>query len=449
MHLQLENIRIHYNLYNSPKNDTDYLILFHGLGLDLTIWEAIIPELQEYYHVVTFDIRGHGETVGPSDQITWDVLLEDLNSLITALSIHSFHVIGHGFGGNLAIKYMEKYPKMVKKLILISVYMYFPKAIIKSEIGRRKAHVTNGKLSQLSKNVIQQFCHNLTPDKEILFTNAYDKVDQNSYFHLLQMLIETVSLDDLRKIDKEVLLIQGEEDPLFPIQQTNLYQNFLANSASYIMPNSSNLVPLDNPSSFITLVSHFIKKGISKSFTSILKQEFTDTFDHLVSQSINTLEINIINGFSVKSKGIVIEDKWNQRKAKNLLAYLAYHNPSTREELIDEFWRESDLISAKNNLRVALNHLKRILQNHNLESHLEIRRENICLVGDISFDLSELLQSLHMCEAETNLIRKKSFFHELLRSYNERIVIDLYDDWLINIEQEIEVRLQNISRSLQ
>ncbi|WP_047981843.1 alpha/beta hydrolase [Ornithinibacillus contaminans] len=448
MHLQLENIRIHYQLYNSPKNNADYVVLIHGLGLDLTIWEPIIPMLQESYHVVTFDIRGHGRTTGPTDQLSWDVLVDDVRALVTALSIPSFHIIGYGFGGNLAIQYIEQYPENVKKLILTSVYMYFPKMITKSEVDKRKTLLTNGKMSELAKNLIHQICYYITPDKEILLTKAYEKIDKDTYFRLFHMLAETVSLEDLSGIEKEVLLIQGEKDPLFPLQQTNLYQSFLKNAASYIMPNASNLVPLDNPTSFITLVINFIKEGISTSFTSVMAQEFTDTIDNLYTNSFTTLEINIIDGFRVKILGEVIEDKWNQRKAKNLLAYLAYHNPATREELIDEFWRENDLNSAKNNLRVALNHLKRILQNHNLDSHLQINREHICLVGDISFDLANYMDRLNMCEAETNLLRKKSLYEDLMKTYKDRIFIDLYDDWLSNIQQEIEVRLHHIVMSI-
>jgi pimeloyl-ACP methyl ester carboxylesterase len=449
MHLKLEKININYTLYNSPKKNTDYIVLIHGLGLDSSMWEPLIPSLQDHYHILTFDMRGHGATVGQTDHITWDLLIEDFYSLTSKLQLSEFHLAGLGFGGNLAVKFNEKYPEKVKKIILTSTYMYFPENITKKELQKRKKLVTDGNMSELSKNMIHQIVHNLTPELELLLWKAYGKVEQKTYFNLLKMLAETVSLEDLRNIDKEVLLIQGDKDPLFPIQQTNLYQSYLKDSVSYIVPNSSNLVPLDNPSSFSTLVGHFIKEGNNGNFNTIMEQEFTNNIEDLLSNSFETLEINIINGFSVKYQGVEVEGKWNQRKAKNLLAYLAYHNPSTREDLIEEFWGENDLSSAQNNLRVSLNHLKRILREHHLESHLQIERDHISLSGDISFDLFNYMHLLQVCSAEINPLRKRALYEELIHLYQERMFLDMYDEWLLSIQQEIDARIYTLTRSIE
>jgi pimeloyl-ACP methyl ester carboxylesterase len=445
MQLKLKKIDIHYKLYNSPKDNTDYLILIHGLGLDLTMWERLIPCLQEHFNILSFDIRGHGTTKAETSNITWDTLVEDFHSLITTLHIPKFHIAGLGFGGNLGIKFLEKYPEKVDKIILTSVYMYFPKQLTEMEIQKRKQLITDGKMSELAKNMIHQISYNLTPEKELLLTKAYEKVDQTTYFNFFEMLARTVSLEDLRTINNEVLLIQGDKDPLFPIQQTNLYQINLEKSLSYVVPNSSNLVPLDSPHTFCTLVGNFIKEGISHNFNSVIEQEFVNKIDELLSKSFNTLEISIINGFSVKYKGKNITDKWNQRKAKNLLAYLAYHNTTTREALINEFWGESDLVSAKNNLRVALNHLKSILQHHELECYLKIDRENISLVGDISFDLTNYMQLLYVYRAEKDPATKKALFNELIHDYRDRMFVGFYDDWLFTIQEEIDRQFLTIT----
>lgn len=448
--MEVNDIQIHYQLYNSQKANSEYIIFFHGLGLDLTIWDAIIPYLKEHYNIITFDMRGHGKTKADTSNITWDVLITDLNEFITALNIPKFHAVGLGFGGNLALKYLERYPKKIEKIILTSVYMYFPKHIAERELQKRKQLVSNGKMSDFSTSMIHQICYNLTPKNELLLQKAYNRTDQETYFKLFEMLVKTVSIDELNNIDREVLLIQGEKDPLYPIQQTNLYQTYLnkSTSYSYAVPYSSNLVPLDSPYIFATLILNFLKQGASNSITAIIEQELLNTLDDLLSNSFNTLEINIINGFSVKFRGSDITDKWNQRKAKNLLAYLAYHKHSTREALINEFWGESDLDSAKNSLRVALNHLKSILQHHGLNCYLRIKRENISLVGDISFDLTNYMQLLYACETETDWNRKKSLYNELVIQYKERMFIDFYDDWLFRIQEEIDEQLDKIAQSI-
>lgn len=448
MQMELDTTRIHYKFYNSPKRQAETIVFIHGLGLDLTMWDSIIPCLQEHFHILTFDIRGHGETSPDGANITWDMLVNDLNSLVSKLGIFKFHLVGLGFGGNLAIKYLDRYPEKVSKLILTSVYMYFPEDATKKELAKRKQLVTDGRMTELSKNMIHQICYNLTPKRELLLTKAYNKVDYETYFHLFELLSNTVSVEELRKIDCEVLLIQGDRDPLFPIQQTNLYQTYLKNSISYVVPNSSNIVPLDNPYTYGKVIGHFIEKGISSSFTAILEQLLTKNIHDFHPTPFRTLEIKIMNGFTIMYKGQEIEDKWNQRKAKNILAYLAYHNPSTRDELINAFWGESDLVSAKNSLRVSLNHLKKILRAHELDHFLQIDRENISLVGDISLDLSDYIRSLHICLRETDGKRKKALFEELVSQYKERMFIDLYDDWLLEVQMEMDTLIAAISENV-
>ncbi|WP_010097282.1 alpha/beta hydrolase [Ornithinibacillus scapharcae] len=448
MQMELDTIRIHYKLYNSPKQNTETIVLIHGLGLDLTIWESIIPCLQDHFHILTFDIRGHGETSHGEMNITWDLLVNDFYSLVSNLNISKFHLVGLGFGGNLAIKFLAKYPKMVSKLILTSIYMYFPEDSTRKEIAKRKQLVTNGDMTELTKNLVHRICYNLTPKRELLLTRAFNKINPNTYFHLFELLSKTVSVEELEKIDCEVLLIQGDRDPLYPIQQTNIYQTYLKNSVSYVVPNSSNVVPVDNPYTYGMIVGHFIEKGISSSFISILEQVLTKNIHDFQPTPFRTLEIKIMNGFTVTYKGQEIEDKWNQRKAKNILAYLAYHNPSTRDELINAFWGESDLVSAKNNLRVSLNHLKKILSDHDLDDFLHIERENISLTGDISLDLSDYIRSLRICLKENDLKRKIALYEELIPKYKERMFIDLYDDWLLEVQLEIEGLIHTISESI-
>lgn len=449
MQMELDTIRIHYKLYNSPKQHTEYIVFIHGLGLDLTIWEPIIPCLQDHFHILTYDLRGHGETSLDDTNINWDVLINDLHSLVSKLGISKFHLLGLGFGGNLAIKYLKQFPEKVSRLILTSVYMYFPEDTTNKEIAKRKHLVSHGNMIQLSKNLIHQICFNLTPKRELLLTKAYNKVDLKTYFHLLELLSKTVSVEELQEIDQEVLLLQGDRDPLFPVQQTNLYQTYLKNSVSYIVPNSSNIVSLDNPYFYGMIVGHFIEKGISSSFTTILEELLTKKILDSHPTPHRTLGIKIMNGFRVTYKGQEIEDKWNQRKAKNILAYLAYHNPCTREELINAFWGESDLVSAKNSLRVALNHLKNILSDHDLENFLHIERENISLIGDISLDLSDYIRSLRICLKEKDVKRKLALYEELVPQYKDRLFIDLYDDWLLEVQMEIDTLIHTISENVQ
>ncbi|MFD2045243.1 alpha/beta fold hydrolase [Ornithinibacillus salinisoli] len=450
MYLTLHDIKINYNVYPSSKNNAEYLVMIHGLGLDLTTWGFLTPHLQNHFNIVLFDIRGHGKTTGNEDNITWDILVDDFNRLINHLNIERFHIVGLGFGGNLGLKIEEYYPNKVQKLILASVFMHFPESITKKEIERRKSLLTSGKMSKLAKQMIPQICVSLTPEKENLLIEAYRNINQITYYELFKMLTETVSLKDLNHIENEVLLIQGDRDPLFPIQQTSLYQNNLKQSVSYVVPNSSNLVFLDNPTTFLFLIIHFIEKGISDSFSHVIEEQFSQSLEiYYPDLSDEPLEINVLHDFTVTYKGQKIVDKWNQRKAKNLLAYLAFHKNTTREQLMNEFWYESNLTQAQNSLRVALNHLRSIFKRHNLDRFLTINREDVALTGNISCDLTNYMQKLEVCWIEKDFTQKEKFYDDLIWQSDQKLVIPLYDDWIVEVQRKIDLLFEQISEDLE
>ena len=41
------------------------LVLIHGVGLDLEIWEPLVPRLQPGRRLIRYDMRGHGASAKP------------------------------------------------------------------------------------------------------------------------------------------------------------------------------------------------------------------------------------------------------------------------------------------------------------------------------------------------------------------------------------------------
>ncbi len=95
----------------------DPIVLIHGFGLDQRIWEKQVKELSKTNKVVTYDLRGFGESSLPNGTYSHS---DDLNALLKELNISNAKIVGHSFGGEVAIEYALKYPNEVTSLILIS-----------------------------------------------------------------------------------------------------------------------------------------------------------------------------------------------------------------------------------------------------------------------------------------------------------------------------------------
>lgn len=95
----------------------DPIVLIHGFGLDSRIWGKHVEELSKSNKVITYDLRGFGKSSLPSGTYSHS---EDLHELLKELNIQNPKIVGHSFGGEIAVEYALRYPNEVNNLVLIS-----------------------------------------------------------------------------------------------------------------------------------------------------------------------------------------------------------------------------------------------------------------------------------------------------------------------------------------
>ena len=98
------------------------LVLHGGPGLFHDYLVKHFEKLAAKYQVVFYDQRGCGKTIFPKDtsSITMSIFIEDLEEIRKHLKIEKLNLIGHSWGGILAVNYGKKYPNNLNKLMLIS-----------------------------------------------------------------------------------------------------------------------------------------------------------------------------------------------------------------------------------------------------------------------------------------------------------------------------------------
>jgi len=105
----VKNITMHYQ----TKGVGEDVVLVHGLTSSLAFWHhtKVLPVLSTDYRVTAYDLRGHGySTVTPTGYTSRE-LADDLAALLDHLGIQRARVIGHSFGGSVALHFALSYPE--------------------------------------------------------------------------------------------------------------------------------------------------------------------------------------------------------------------------------------------------------------------------------------------------------------------------------------------------
>lgn len=93
------------------------LIILHGLFGSSDNWQTLGKKFAEFNEVFLVDQRNHGKSPH-SDDFDYDILADDLKDFMAQHGLLRATLLGHSMGGKTVMRFAQKYPEMVEKLIV-------------------------------------------------------------------------------------------------------------------------------------------------------------------------------------------------------------------------------------------------------------------------------------------------------------------------------------------
>lgn len=114
--VQANDLAIHYHRTGDAARPP--LILLHGVVDNGLCWTRVARDLQGQFDVLMPDARGHGQTGGSLENISYDLLAEDVIAFIHALNLEKPILYGHSMGGLTAALVAAFAPDLVRAIIM-------------------------------------------------------------------------------------------------------------------------------------------------------------------------------------------------------------------------------------------------------------------------------------------------------------------------------------------
>jgi pimeloyl-ACP methyl ester carboxylesterase len=108
-------------IHGGPGNSSDYMLSLEQLASD-------------EFAVVNYDQRGTGQSTEPSNGYAMPNYVADLEALRQAVGAESVHLLGHSWGGLVALRYAAAHPQRVSSIILMGSGVLTPEA---AQVGQR------------------------------------------------------------------------------------------------------------------------------------------------------------------------------------------------------------------------------------------------------------------------------------------------------------------------
>ena len=114
-----DGVRIVYDVHDGPSDEVP-LLLSHGYGLSRRMWDGNVEALAAARTVITWDMRGHGDSDSPESQdaYTHAATVEDMLAILDACDADVAALGGLSLGGYQSLAFYGAHPEHVRCLLL-------------------------------------------------------------------------------------------------------------------------------------------------------------------------------------------------------------------------------------------------------------------------------------------------------------------------------------------
>ena len=273
MFITLENgSTVHIRDEGNP--DGEVLILLHGFGMSLHVWEKWVAELGDTYRLVSFDWPGHGlSTPVRDDDYSGNAMTSYLTNVLDWMNIDKFVLVGHAMGGGIAMNYIVDNPKKVQALVLIGASGL---KIDRSDEAPRVMKLTKypgmstalryiTPYETLKNTVIRTYGSESFVNKELV-DRYYELMVNSTNREIYIKQIKQMSLDEpldahIGRLNHPTLLIWGEEDEIVGLKYAKRLRSIIL-SARLVSYQGVGHLPMD-----------VLPKVTAKDLTNFLNSE--------------------------------------------------------------------------------------------------------------------------------------------------------------------------------
>lgn len=239
MKIKIDNINVNYIQYGEGKD----VLLLHGWGQNIQMMKPIGDNLCRNHRITIIDFPGFGESDEPLVPWTirdYAVLVE---KLVKELGIKKPVVMGHSFGGRVAIYFSADNP--IEKLVLFGSPCIREETTLPLSVRILKKLKTLPGLDKLGEKM-----------KKYIGSRDYKAASP-----IMRQTLVNVVNEDLasyaRRIEEPTLLIWGENDTEAPIEGAKELEKIMIDAGLIILP-GTHYAYLENLGQVITILNNFI-----------------------------------------------------------------------------------------------------------------------------------------------------------------------------------------------
>jgi len=239
----LNGVQLYFEIHGTGEP----LLLLHGFSGSSQNWIPSLEQWGPHFQCIVPDLRGHGRSSTLSKPFRHEDAAMDMFAMLDHLQISVCKCVGISGGGNVLLHIATKQPERIKAMVLVSATPYFPPQ---------------------ARPIMEQYSDNLPEEQWAILRRTHPGGDAQIEAILASTKSFATSYDDLNftppllsTIQARTLIVQGDRDPLYPVELSVEMARAIPRSSLWIIPNAGHGPVLgDRWSEFIETASAFLRQ---------------------------------------------------------------------------------------------------------------------------------------------------------------------------------------------
>lgn len=255
------------------KNTRPPLVLVHGFAADGGVtWQFQVGALSKHYSVYVPDMLFFGKSTTVRRERSESFQAECLMKMLEKLGVESCALVGFSYGGMVAFKMAELYPKLVKCLVITGSVIAMTDTIGQASLSRLGFSSSAEMLLPTSVGGLKAlfsvaFYHKIRlPDflfqdfLEVMFNNREEK------WELLTALVESNKEAEVPNFSQKILMLWGNNDEVFDVEVAQRMKEQLGDRTEFVtIDKAGHLLHWERPCQYNKHLLEFLQQHYVKS----------------------------------------------------------------------------------------------------------------------------------------------------------------------------------------
>jgi pimeloyl-ACP methyl ester carboxylesterase len=240
--ISVQGTTLYFETYGAGKP----LLLLHGNDQSIHSLRKQIDHFRKHRLVIAVDSRGHGRSPLGTDNLTYELMAEDVAALLRYLHMEQLDVIGWSDGGIIGLLLAIRHPESVRKLVIVG-----------AALNPEGAH-------DWAFPPVQTMHSDAL--KKVAAGDSSDETLAQLQKAALLLNHPNIESQALAEITAPVLVVAGDEDVIRTEHTLEIY-HALNKAHLYIVPGATHFAPLSHPALFNAAAERFLDNEFARPTT--------------------------------------------------------------------------------------------------------------------------------------------------------------------------------------